>query len=84
MNDDRELIDKAKIIILSDCLDSFFVSKSDVIKYLKKNKSGYMKFFRGCNSQLSINKAVSSAFLELEQEGKVIKSCGSIRKPYSF
>ncbi len=84
MNDDRELIDKAKVIVLSDCLDSFFVSKSDVVKYLKKNKAGYMSFFNGCNSKLSINKAVSSAFSELEKEGKVIKSGSSIRKPYSF
>lgn len=84
MNDDLALIDKTKELIMSDCVDTIFVSKREIINYLKKNKTGYLPFFNGCNSKLSINNAVTRAIDELAKDGKVIKSGEEIRKPYKF
>lgn len=82
MSDDRALIEKTKSMILSDCLDNFFVSRSEIVKYLRKKKTGYMPFFNGCNSRLTISQAVATAMSELVEEGKAFKSGREIRKPY--
>lgn len=79
MDEERELIEKIKQIIMSDCMDCGLVSNGEITRYLKKSKNNFLPMLNKFDTKISIHEAVAIAADELATEGKVFKSGKRIR-----
>ena len=79
-----EIIEITADLIEKDCLDSMFVSRSDVVRYIKRRRKDYVQKFNNSNTRLTMIQLVAKAVDILASDNKLIKSGSSFRTPYNF
>lgn len=84
MYTEDQIIEITAKLIESDCLDSMFVSRSDVVRYIKRRRKDYVQKFRESNTKLTMIQLVAKAVDILANEGKLVKSGSDFRAPYNF
>ena len=78
---EQELIEKAKSVIMADCVDSIFASNQEIARYIKRKRKDFISAFESPNSGLRLIKVIDIACAQLADEGLVIRVGKSIKKP---